>query len=83
MFVNWEHLAILLSLQPIGQSGLLATTDNIATLCFMQGKEGEVFLIRAFWDSGKKTWFLRAWNFQERIDRGWSRNNLLLLPFNH
>ncbi len=82
MLVHWEHLAILLSLQLAGQSGLLATTDSLATLCFMRGVAEEIFLIRVFWDPSKKTWFLRAWSFQERVDRGWSRNNLLLLPFN-
>ncbi len=82
VLVNWEHLVGLLSFQKNGRNGLLATADNIATFCFMKGLNDEVFLIRVFWNSSLKTWFLRAWSFQERVDRGWSRNNLLLLPFN-
>ncbi len=82
MLVKAEHLAILLSFQLNGQSGILATTDNLATLCFMRGTNNQVFLIRVFWNQGMKKWFIRAWSFKERIDRGWSKANLLLLPFN-
>lgn len=82
MLVNWGHLVILLSFQANGRSGILATTDNTATFCFMKGLNDEVFLIRVFRNSSLKTWYIRAWSFQERVDRGWSRNNLLLLPFN-
>lgn len=82
MLVNWGHLVILLSFQANGRSGILAATDNTATFCFMKGLNEEVFLIRVFWNSSLKTWYIRAWSFQERVDRGWSRNNLLLLPFN-
>lgn len=81
VLVRWEHLAMLLLLQSRGQRGLLSTGGSIATLCFMKGEADEVFLVRVFWDSGKETWYIRAWSFEERVDRGWSRRNLLLLPW--
>lgn len=80
VLIPWEHVAFLLALQPVGQDGILVTSGTVATLCFMRGKNGESFLVRIFWNSGPKLWFLRAWSFKERQDRGWSRLNWLLLP---
>lgn len=82
VFVSWEHLVALLSLQPSGRNGLLATMDNIATFCFMRGLNDEVFLIRVYWNHTLKVWYIRAWSFEERKDRGWRSANLLLLPSN-
>lgn len=82
VLVSWEHLVLLLSFQATGRNGLLATTDNIATFCFMKGLNDEVFLTRFFWNPSLKIWYIRAWSFEERADRGWCSANLLLLPFN-
>lgn len=80
VLTSWEHLAFLLALQASGPPGLLIAPDNRSTLCFMRGVTEEVFLIRVFWNQGMKSWFLRAWSFKERRDRGWSTLNHLLLP---
>ncbi len=80
VFTHWTHLMLLIHLQKEGGHGLLVTSDVRATFCFMQGVEQEVFLIRAFWNSGPRLWYLRAWSFQERMDRGWSNQNWVLLP---
>lgn len=83
LLMVWQCLARLLDRQHRGESGALATYDAHATLLFMEGVGREVFLVRVFWHRslGDGCWSIRAWNFQERVQRGWdSSKNRLLLP---
>lgn len=83
LLMVWQYLAQLLERQPMGGAGPLATRDAHATLLFMEGIGREVFLIRVFWHRslGDGCWSIRAWSFQERVQRGWDPfKNRLLLP---
>lgn len=74
-----EDIAGLIEAQPNGKSGFLLN-NGYANIFYVAGKNGEVFAVFVYWDSGHRLWFVFDWRLGGRGE--WDADDQVLCPGN-
>lgn len=74
-----EDIAGFIEAQPNGKSGFLLT-NGYANIFYVEGKNGEVFAVRVFWNSVSRLWHVGGWRLDEA--GRWGAGRQVLCPGN-
>ena len=74
-----EDIAGLIEAQLNGKSGFLLN-NGCANIFYVEGKNGEVFVVGVGWDSDYRKWRVYDWKLDE--DGDWDADNQVLCPGN-
>jgi hypothetical protein len=74
-----EDVAGFIKAQPDGKEGFLLN-NGYANIFYVEGKNGEVFVVSVSWSSGSREWDVLDWSLGG--DGDWSSDNYVVCPGN-